>query len=83
MKTKLIKMKLTLLSTVILLFGMLTKSNAETIYTDDFSFQTNWIQSASGGSFAIANNAMNLIGGSGSGSNAGRKSILPAATFCC
>ncbi len=81
MKTKLTKMKVTLLSTVMLLTVMLTKSNAETIYTDDFSFQTNWTQSASGGSVSIANNAINLIGGAVSSSNAGRKSILPAATF--
>ena len=81
MKTNLTKMKVSLLSTVFVLFGMLAKSNAETIYTDDFSYQTNWILSASGGSVAIANNAMNLIGGTVSGSNAGRKSTLPAATF--
>lgn len=81
MKTKLTTMKVTLLSIAILLFGIISKSTAETIYTDDFSYQTNWVLSASGGSVAIANNAMNLIGGTASGSNAGRKSILPAATF--
>jgi hypothetical protein len=73
------KTNATLFSLIFVLFMIGTSAKAqETIYTDDFSFQTNWTVSGSGGTATFSNNVMQLIGTTG---NVGRKSILPFNGF--
>lgn len=72
--------KTTTLSTLLfVLFQLTTIVNAqETIYTDDFSYQTNWTVSGSGGTATFANNEMQIVSGA---TSCGRKSILPFSGF--
>jgi len=73
------KTNFTLITMLFALFMITTTAKAqETIYTDDFSFQTNWTVSGSGGTATFSNNVMQLIGVTG---NVGRKSILPFNGF--
>lgn len=69
----------------ILLYALLISSAAinaqETVYSDDFSFQTNWTQSFSGGSVAFANNMMTLTANTTGTTTFGRKSVLPSTIF--
>ncbi len=73
------KKNFTLITMLFVLFILTTTVKAqETIYTDDFSFQTNWTVSGSGGTATYANNEMQLKGITG---NVGRKSVLPFNGF--
>jgi hypothetical protein len=68
-----------------LLFALLLISNVtkaqETVYSDDFSFQTNWTQSFSGGTATFANNAITLTANTTGTTTVGRKSVLPSSIF--
>ncbi len=64
----------------LLLISIATKAQ-ETVYSDDFSFQTNWTQSFSGGTAAFANNVMTLTANTSGTTTVGRKSVLPSSIF--
>ena len=65
-----------------LLFALLLITSAtkaqETVYSDDFSFQTNWVQSYSGGTATFSNNTMTLTANTAGTTTVGRKSVLPS-----
>jgi len=59
-----------------------TMINAQqTIYSDDFSFQSNWTQSFSGGTVTFSNNVMTLTANTTGTTTVGRKSTLPYTLF--
>jgi hypothetical protein len=73
------KTNFTLITMLFALFMISTTAKAqETIYTDNFSYQTNWTVSGSGGSSSFANNEIQLISGA---TSCGRKSVLPYTGF--
>ncbi|MEI7502572.1 MAG: T9SS type A sorting domain-containing protein [Paludibacter sp.] len=73
------KTNFTFITMLFALFMITTTAKAqETIYTDNFSYQTNWTVSGSGGSASFANNEMQLVSGA---TSCGRKSVLPYTGF--
>jgi hypothetical protein len=76
------KRNFTISSMLIALIMFLSSVNAqETVYSDDFSYQTNWTQSFSGGTAAFSNNTMMLTANTSGTTTVGRKSVLPSTVF--
>lgn len=76
------KTNATLFSLFFVLFMIGTSAKAqETIYTDDFSFQSNWTQSYSGGTVTFSNNVMTLTANTTGTTTVGRKATLPSTLF--
>ncbi|MEI8085502.1 MAG: T9SS type A sorting domain-containing protein [Paludibacter sp.] len=76
------KTNFTLIPILFALFLLAVTANAQqTIYSDDFSFQTNWTQSFSGGTVAFSNNVMTLTANTTGTTTVGRKSTLPYTLF--
>ncbi|MEI6555534.1 MAG: T9SS type A sorting domain-containing protein [Paludibacter sp.] len=75
------KKNITLLLVLFTLFLSTMINAQQTIYSDDFSFQSNWTQSYSGGTVTFSNNVMTLTANTTGTTTVGRKSTLPYTLF--
>jgi len=75
------KKSITLLFVLFTLFISTITNAQQTIYSDDFSFQSNWTQSFSGGTVTFSNNVMTLTANTTGTITVGRKSTLPYTLF--
>jgi Secretion system C-terminal sorting domain len=75
------KTNITLFIVVFTLFLSTMIKAQQTIYSDDFSFQSNWTQSYSGGTVTFSNNVMTLTANTTGTTTVGRKSTLPYPLF--
>lgn len=75
------KKNITLITLFVALFLSTMINAQQTIYSDDFSFQSNWTQSYSGGTVAFSNNVMTLTANTTGTTTVGRKSTLPYTLF--
>ena len=65
----------------VLLISSATINAQETVFSDDFSFQSNWTQSYSGGTVTFSNNVMTLTANTAGTTTVGRKATLPYTLF--